>query len=190
MTEPSIETRDTPVQEVYVQPGESHLVAQPAVLRTVLGSCVGVTFLVPRLGIGALCHPMMPKCPTAEMAKLGARAGRRYVDFAIREMASQLDRRGAARTEAVVKLFGGNDVLTVAGNDPKGTIGKQNYEAAHRVLAEEGFMVSACCLGGSTGVHITFDTATGEVLLRWLDVSSPGTKKKPSRTAHRTQHRR
>ena len=190
MAERNAEIPDEPIQEVYVQPGESHLVAQPAVLRTVLGSCVGVTFLVPRLGIGALCHPMMPKCPPAEMARMGVRAGRRYVDFAIREMASQLDRRGATRSEAVVKLFGGNDVLTVAGNDPKGTIGKQNYEAAHRVLAEEGFTVSACCLGGIAGVHITFDTATGEVLLRWLDVSKPGTGKKRPGTAHRSHHSR
>ena len=30
--------------EIYVQPGESHLVRGPAILRTVLGSCVGITF--------------------------------------------------------------------------------------------------------------------------------------------------
>jgi len=32
---------DRIVLEVYVQPGESHLVSEPAFLRTVLGSCVG-----------------------------------------------------------------------------------------------------------------------------------------------------
>ena len=50
----------------------SCLVTQPAILRTMLGSCVGVTFLVPRLGVGALCHPMLPRCPAK---LLGNRAG-------------------------------------------------------------------------------------------------------------------
>jgi chemotaxis protein CheD len=181
---------ETAIQEIYVQPGESHLVSQPAVLRTVLGSCVGVTFLVPRLGIGALCHPMMPSCPPAKRAQLTTHAGRRYVDFAIREIANRLDSLGVVRGEAVVKLFGGNDVLTVDDSGPQRTIGRQNWEAARSVLAEEGFTVAACCLGGTTGVHISFETVHGEVRLRWLD---PGTSKKARnapRTAHRANRRR
>jgi chemotaxis protein CheD len=180
---------ETPIQtsfrEIYVQPGESHLVSQPAVLRTVLGSCVGVTFLVPRLGIGALCHPMMPGCPPSQRARLSVRAGRRYVDFAIREIAGQLDSLGAVRGEAVVKLFGGNDVLAVDEGGRQQTIGRQNWEAACRVLAEEGFTVAACCLGGTTGVHISFETVHGEVRLRWLESGMPDKMLKATRTAHR-----
>jgi chemotaxis protein CheD len=178
---------ETSIQEIYVQPGESHLVSQPAVLRTVLGSCVGVTFLVPRLGIGALCHPMLPKCPPAKLAGLSVDAGRRYVDFAIRDIASRLDSRGALRGEAVVKLFGGNDVLTIKG-DPRRTVGKLNSEAALRVLAEEGFTVAASCLGGATGVHISFETVHGEVRLRRLDSGMPDEARIAPRTAHRTHH--
>ena len=157
------------VKEIYVQPGETHLVTQPAMLRTVLGSCVGVAFLVPRLGVAALSHPMMPKCPPAQRSELNVKAGRRYVDFAIRDVARQLDGMGVKRGEVVVKLFGGNDVLAVSADDPRQTIGRQNSEAALRVLAEEGFAVSASSLGGPVGVHIIFDTASGEVLLRRLD---------------------
>ena len=173
------------VREIYVQPGESHLVSEPAVLRTVLGSCVGVTFLIPRLGLGALCHPMMPKCPHGQILGLSVHAGRRYVDFAIRELAHQFDQLGAARAEAVVKIFGGNDVLTVAGSDLRRTIGKQNSEAAFRVLSEEGFAVSASCLGGTVGVHIAFDTRNGEVLLRRLD---SGRKNGARNTRSATHH--
>lgn len=157
------------LREIYVQPGESHLVKEAAAMRTVLGSCVGITFLVPRLGIGALCHPMMPRCPPARLESLTVRTGRRYVDFAIRDMARHLDRVGATRAEAVVKLFGGNDVLTVADSESRQTIGAQNSEAALRILAEEGFAIAASRLGGTVGVHISFDTATGEVLLRRLE---------------------
>jgi len=31
---------ETSIREIYVQPGESHLVSHPAILRTVLRSCV------------------------------------------------------------------------------------------------------------------------------------------------------
>jgi len=182
--------RDTSIREIYVQPGESHLVSEPALLRTVLGSCVGVTFLVPRLGVAGLCHPMMPRCPPAQLARLSVRAGRRYVDFAIRDMAGQLDLLGATRAEAVVKLFGGNDVLTVADDDFRQTIGEQNSEAALRVLGEEGFQVAASCLGGSTGIHITFETATGEVLLRRLDSRMAVGARKARRALHRVHSRR
>lgn len=181
---------DAPIREIYVQPGESHLVSEPAVLRTVLGSCVGVTFLVPRLGVGALCHPMMPKCPSAQSAKLSVHTGRRYVDFAIRDMARQLERLGATRAEAIVKLFGGNDVLTVNSDNAQPTIGRQNAEAALRVLAEEGFTVAASRLGGDHGVHISFETVHGEVLLRRLDSNTKGRAQKIGYAAHHLRRRR
>ncbi len=166
------------------------MVTEPAILRTVLGSCVGVTFYVPRLGIGGLCHPMLPRCPVLRSAGAAAVANRRYVDFAIREMARHLDSLGAVRAEAQVKLFGGADVLSVADEKLRPTVGKLNGETAMRVLKEEGFRVSACSLGGRSGVHIQFDTATGEVLLRRLDPDRAGEKLKSARKVQACGRRR
>lgn len=160
---------DDVTPEVYVQPGECRVVTGPAFLLTVLGSCVGITFQVPRLGIGALCHPMLPRCPAHRPPGGRGNADCRYVDFAIRDMARQLDTLGAARAETQVKLFGGADVLSVADGDLRPTVGKLNSEVALRVLGEEGFTVAASCLGGNSGVHIRFETGTGEVRLRRLD---------------------
>lgn len=155
-----------PDHEVYVQPGESCLVTRPAILRTVLGSCVGIAFLVPRLGVAALCHPMLPRCPAK---LLGNRAATRYVDFAIRDLARQLDSLGAGRPETQVKLFGGADVLVVVDSQSRPTVGRLNSEMALRTLQEEGFSIAASSLGGSSGVQIHFHTRSGEVLLRRLD---------------------
>lgn len=162
---------DGPPMEVYVQPGESHLVAEPAIMRTVLGSCVGITFRIPRLGIAALCHPMLPNHPLAGRAKLTTAAGRRYVDFTIRDLAQQFDALGARREEIEVKLFGGGDVLLVINPASRPTVGRLNLEAALRVLEDEGFTVSASSLGGNCGLNIQFHTGTGEVLLKRLSVS-------------------
>jgi chemotaxis protein CheD len=154
--------------EIYVQPGESHLVRGPAILRTVLGSCVGVTFWDSRLGIGALCHPMLPNCPN-DRDGLSAAAARRYVDFAIRELANRLDALGVHRRDTEVKLFGGADVLKVE-RDSSGrpTVGRMNADRALQILAEERYAIIAQRLGGPRGFHIDFLTTNGEVRLRKL----------------------
>jgi chemotaxis protein CheD len=157
---------DSILPEVHVQPGESLLVTKPTIMRTLLGSCVGIAFLIPRLGIGALCHPMLPSCPVKGSARLSPAAGRRYVDFAIRDLARQFDALGARRGEVRVKLFGGGDVLLVTNEASRPTVGRLNCEAALRVLEEEGFDVAASSLGGDCGVNIQFHTGTGEVLLK------------------------
>jgi chemotaxis protein CheD len=158
---------DAALPEVYVQPGESRTVQEPSMMRTLLGSCVGITFWAPRLGLAALCHPMLPHRP-AKADRAGVSTGRRYVDFAIRDLARQFDASGARRGEVQVKLFGGCDVLPVAKKSLRPTVGKLNYESALRVLESEGFSVSASCLGGSCGVTILFNTRTGEVFLKRL----------------------
>jgi chemotaxis protein CheD len=151
--------------EVYVQPGESRLLREPAILRTLLGSCVGIAFRIQRLGVGALCHPMLPRCPAKPPTVLG-RSACRYVDFAIRDLARQFDALGARRAEVEVKLFGGGDVLLTNRDAARPTVGRLNIEVAMKVLKEEGFAVSASSLGGERGVNIRFNTQTGEVLLQ------------------------
>jgi chemotaxis protein CheD len=151
--------------DVYVQPGESRLLREPAILRTLLGSCVGIAFRIPRLGVGALCHPMLPRCPANSAVTSSRSVNRRYVDFAIRDLARQFDALGARRDEVEVKLFGGGDVLLVVNDAARPTVGRLNIEVAIRVLEEEGFAVSASSLGGKRGVNIRFNTLTGEVLL-------------------------
>lgn len=159
---------DPSAREVYVQPGESHISHEPVIFRTVLGSCVGVTFLIPRLGVGAICHPMLPKYPENPPAGMTPEGGRRYVDFALRDLARQFDALGARRSETRVKLFGGGDVLEVGSESVRPTVGKMNCEAALRTLAEEGFSIAASSLGGHCGLNIQFHTGTGEVLLKRL----------------------
>jgi chemotaxis protein CheD len=137
-------------------------------IKTLLGSCVGITFWDPESGVAALCHPMLPIAPIKQKDQLSLAAGRRYVDYAIRDLARQFDGLRIRRREIQVKLFGGGDVLLVSTSSSRPTVGRLNSEAAIRVLEEEGFQVVASSLGGSTGLHILFHAGTGEVLLRRL----------------------
>jgi chemotaxis protein CheD len=155
---------------ISVQPGQLYMTRKPMVLRTILGSCVSVTFWSARFAAGALCHGVLPRCP----AGIGIPEGHRYVDFSIRYLAQRFDRLGVPRHEVQIKLFGGADVLPVStARGAKPTIGAMNCRAALEVLEEEGFTVIASDLGGIRGRTIRFDTVTGEVLVQRLASGRP-----------------
>jgi chemotaxis protein CheD len=158
---------ETELEEVYLQPGEMFLAREPTIIRTLLGSCVGVTFWSRRLGIGALCHAMLPRCPESSLEAVSPKDGYRYVDFAIRDIGRKLDELGVHRSEVEVKVFGGADVLL--GEDMsliKPSLGNQNCDSAFDVLQAEGFQVMASSLRGTSGLKLHFYTESGDVLVR------------------------
>lgn len=164
MTGPEAELAD-----IYLQPGEMFLAREPTIIRTLLGSCVGVTFWSKRLGIGALCHAMLPRCPESSSGRTSQNIGYRYVDFAVRDIARKFDELGANRSEVQVKVFGGADVLLCeAETSHRPTVGSLNCDRALDVLSSEGFQVIASSLRGTVGLNIHFDTGSGEVRLRRL----------------------
>ena len=153
---------------VTVQPGQLYLARRPTVVQTILGSCVAVTFWSRRLQAGALCHGVLPQCPSG----ITAAEGPRYVDFSIRFLAGQFDALGAGRQEVEIKIFGGADVLPVA-RTAVPTVGALNCRTALKVLEEEGLRVLASDLRGTRGRSLYFHTGTGEVFVQKLAESSP-----------------
>lgn len=172
---------DCSLPQIEIHPGESHLALQPGILRTLLGSCVGITFWVRRLRIGALCHPMLPTVTAQHPLAPDPRSERRFVDFAILDVSQQLCALGATVQETEVKLFGGADVLHRENHRARPSLGEMNREAAVRVLEAEGYRIAASCVGGQSGVQIRFNTANGEVLLRRLGSLRKHRSKGPTR---------
>jgi chemotaxis protein CheD len=169
---------ESELAEVYLQPGEMFLAREPTIIRTLLGSCVGVTFWSKRLGIGALCHAMLPKCPDGNSPGVKPEFGYRYVDFCIRDLARKFDGLGAHRSEVQVKLFGGADVLLGSKDAAiRDTVGSINCDTALETLRAEGFRVAASSLRGKSGLNIRFNTGNGEVQLRRLKYASGHTSR-------------
>jgi len=154
---------NTSLRRVRLQPAELYLAREPAMLETILGSCVSATMWSPRAGLGGMCHGVLPRCPGGTTAPDGFR----YVDFSIRYLAERFDELGATRSELHVKLFGGADVLPVSPNG-KRTVGFMNYHIALEVLEEQALLLSASDLGGTRGRTIHFNTETGDVFVRRL----------------------
>lgn len=152
-----------------LHPGELYLARSPALLETILGSCVGVTFWSARLGAGAMCHGVLPRWRESYGAGAGVAYQHRYVDLSIRYLAGQFDALGATRQELEVKVFGGADVLPImASRADVLTVGALNCRTALEVLEEEGLKVLASDLRGVRGRRIQFHTGTGDVMVRRL----------------------
>ncbi len=157
-------------REVYVQPGESHLVRGPAILRTVLGSCVGVTFWHAGLEIGALCHPMLPHHPeTGGQAE--PRSGAALRGFRDSRPGGSIRCAGHPAGEIQVKLFGGADVLQVQRHESASDRGQAEPRNGAGGSARRGIRRGGVATRRARRFsHSTFIPSTGEVRLRRLGV--------------------
>jgi chemotaxis protein CheD len=144
---------------VYLKPGEVFVSRKPALVSTVLGSCVAVTLFSASAGFGAICHAMLPE-------NTGREDDLRYVDTALRHLYGKIVQYGIG-DDLEVKLFGGAQVLNVGERQPdRHTVGDQNVAQAEAVLAALGLVVSARDTGGLKGRKLFFCTRSGDVYMR------------------------
>jgi chemotaxis protein CheD len=147
--------------KIYLRPGELIIAEEPAVITTVLGSCISVVLFSPRLRIGAICHATMPSGKDADPSKYADQSVRYLIDFF----------RGleVKRNETIVKLFGGADMFSPKQPDRKNqTIGAQNVRAAIYALNQEGYEPMVGDVGGTQGRKIVFYSHTGDVFRKWV----------------------
>ncbi len=158
---------DLPI--VHLRAGEMHYADRPTLVVTVLGSCLSVVLYNRRLGIGGICHGMLPSCGKQRTCRGGCTEKFRYVDCAIREMVKIFGRSGVERNEIEVKCFGGADMFSRPIEKPGLlSVGRQNTETAEEVMKSEGLTLVTRDVGGLQGRKILFYTHTGEVLLKRL----------------------
>ncbi len=157
----------TDLPTLYLKPGEFVISDEPAVITTVLGSCVSVTMFSPRLRIGAICHGLLPQCRDVGPCNNECGKGFRYVDCSVRLMLTEFRRRGIANAEIEAKLFGGADMFAPQEIRPGNiTVGRQNIEAAFRICEQERIQVLKSDTGGMYSRKIIFHIHTGDVYLK------------------------
>ena len=124
-----------------------------------VGSCLVITLYDAVRRVGALAHAVLPRVPDARGA---LPRDTKYVTSAIDEMLNLLSARGAKRQRIEAKIIGGANMFRSAGPD----IGAENVEVARMKLADEGIVLVAECVGGSSGRSVEFCTATGIVMVK------------------------
>lgn len=144
---------------IFLKPGELFLSRDPAIISTVLGSCVSITFFAPSVRLGAICHVMLPSGSIED--------GFRYVDTTLDYMVEKLRKLGIDAGSCEVKLFGGSDMLLADGlGGNRLTIGRQNIQEAQRKLDMLGIVTKVSDVGGGRGRKLFFNSHTGDVFLK------------------------
>lgn len=165
------------VPRINLAMGEVAVVDQPTIIWTVLGSCVAVILRVPRLGLSAVCHALLPEpppgtgpscidaCPRpCSREPLKNQAGR-YVTCCIHRMVDELSRRGALKIEMAASIIGGANVVSLI--TPQGSVGERNVFIARAVLEKEGIPIVFADTGGTQGRNIEHDSGTNQTVIRY-----------------------
>jgi chemotaxis protein CheD len=157
----------------YLQPGEVHFSETPALVTTILGSCISVTMYSAPLGLGGICHVLLPRCPR-DSCTSGCIDVYRYAECSVKGMVAWFVEKGARREEIEVKIFGGSHLLALDPGQDYASVGKQNIHAVKKTLHKEGLSIQASHTGGRSGRKIIFFTHTGEVLMKRIKKTAAG----------------
>jgi len=156
--------------EVFLQPGDYYFADRDTRIRTLLGSCVSLTFWHPQLLVGGMCHYMLPKRNCDRRAEDWPAPNGRFADEAIALLLKRMDRVGAPHKEYQVKLFGGGNMFPETNRNTLSQIGIQNIQAARRLTKQHAFTSVAEHLGGIGHRNVIFEVWSGEVWVKHTNV--------------------
>jgi len=147
-------------RSVYLQPGDVFASDRPAVVSTILGSCVSVVLWDPARSVGGANHFLLSHWP-----KSGEGACR-FGGPAMETLLAKVLALGGDRLSLTARLFGGASLFAA----PPGrvSIGEQNVGVATRFLEEARIPVLGRETGGTRGRKVVFDTASGGIWVKTL----------------------
>ena len=130
------------------------------VLRTILGSCIGICVYDKIKKIGGLAHVLLPNDTS------GGRKPEKYADTAIPLLINQLIKDGAKKEFMSAKIIGGASMFKFKSSLSLGQIGNRNIEETKKSLSENGIAILAEDLGGNVGRVIDFFMNDGHLKVK------------------------
>jgi chemotaxis protein CheD len=146
-----------PEERCFLHPGGIVAFDRPAVVTTILGSCVSLCLYDTLAGVGGANHFVLPD----------GGEGPRYAESACEELRRLVIALGASPWHLRAKLFGG--AWMHAGGV---ALGPRNGEVARAILLGWRLPLVAADLGGPHGRKLVFETATGHAFVRTLGASA------------------
>ena len=143
---------------LIVKMAEIGVLQHLGVLRTLLGSCIGVALYERKLKLSGLAHIVMPNSMGRDQS-LG-----KYADTAIPETIRQMTTlaRGA-KLSLTAKIAGGANMFSHVSPNNVNTIGDQNIAAVEKALADCQIPILARHLGGTFGRRMVVEVESGLV---------------------------
>ncbi|MBO9665369.1 MAG: chemotaxis protein CheD [Bdellovibrio sp.] len=142
--------------EHHVKIGQIKTARSGEVLKTVLGSCVGIALIWKCKGIFALAHCLLPECINQRQT-----GDARYVSETIPRMLEQMGATPSDASEIVAVVAGGGQMMDVEKPYVKFIVGTENLKMAKKHLDKFGIKVIAFEPGGESGTKMRLDTETG-----------------------------
>ncbi|MCA9177515.1 MAG: chemotaxis protein CheD [Planctomycetales bacterium] len=134
--------------------GEAAFLHEGETACTVLGSCVGLALVHPKLGLAAIAHIVLP---TAQ-SRNGPPG--KFADTAVPHLIDLFRVKGVCPTQLVAKAVGGAKVL---GSGGPLQIGKANQEQVLALLQAAGIPLVAQHLGGTERRRIVLHAYLGRL---------------------------
>ena len=166
-----MDLKNSDIPHVFLHTGDAFIGVRPAIVSTVLGSCVSISMFSSQLKQGAICHAFLPSRKEIDPDKQESVQICRYVDTAIDYLLECMTRIGANQSRLEVKIFGGSSGLTASHVRAPNffSVGERNVKTALRCLTEKGLHPKAMDVGGNVGRKILFATHSGDIWLKRLD---------------------
>lgn len=153
---------DPEVREIFLNPGDYAFGDEQVRMRTLLGSCVAVTFWHPKLRLGAMCHYLLPARPTGQ----GEPPCGKYAEDVIPLIAARFLGQGLPAQDFQVKMFGGSNMFPGLSLGESLSIGAKNIQMGLAALTRCGFNILNYDLAGGANRTVVFDLWSGEVWVR------------------------
>ena len=154
---------------------------EPAVIYTLLGSCIAVALRDPLMQVGGLNHFMLP------MSAEGEETSSRYGVQAMELLINACMTKGADRARLEAKVFGGGHVLRI--QESAANVPRSNIKFALEFLQLENIPIVSRDVGGYVGREIYFYTDSGRTLLKRM-ASTHGDKTLASVETREREHLR
>lgn len=146
------------MKRVILNIGDVIVSREPAILETVLGSCVAVCLWSERLRIGGMNHFMLPKMEDRMKDPLY------YGPESIQRLLNLFVKMGIPGSSLKAKVFGGG--LVMKGFHERFDVGRENVLLAKEVLARQGVPIMNELTGKEYGIKVLFHSATGRALVK------------------------
>ena len=135
---------------------------EPVILKTTLGSCVGIILHDNLNHIAGLIHIMLPKMSEKDIIIT------KYADTAIPALLEELiSKFGVERKNIKASIVGGANMFNF-NRDRFLLVGDKNVEESRKTLGELDVPIVFEDIGDTRGKTVMFNNATGEILVKKL----------------------
>ena len=143
------------MKTVFLRTGEIYVTSSPALITTVVGSCISVCLWDKRHAVGGLNHFALPNTPPNKVPS------NKYGELAMQNLLDEMIKSGAEKKYISAIIIGGGKVTS--NNHPMLDIGAKNIDYAETFLRNNKIKVLKTHTGLRQGRKISFNTATGNV---------------------------